>query len=101
MPDKLETFKRQFPETWIAYERFRDLCDGSGPLDSKTVELIKIGISTAMGHEGGLMAHISKAEKAGARREEIYQSLLVAAGLAGFPSALAAFSLARKTLEKG
>ncbi len=99
MPDTLEGFKREFPEAWSAYEQLRNVCDKSGPLDQKTVELIKIGISSVLGREGGLVAHISKAQKLGAPKEEIYQAILLASGLSGFPSTLAAFSVARKHLE--
>ena len=100
MPNTLEGFKDQFPEAWSAYERLRDVCDQKGPLDLKTGELIKIGISAALGREGGLTAHISKAVKLGARQDEIYHAILLAMGLIGFPSTLAAFSVARKSLKK-
>lgn len=99
MPDTLEGFKRQFPEAWSAYERLRDACDRKGPLDAKTAELVKVGISTALGREGGLVAHISRAKKQGAKNEEIYQAILLATALAGFPTALAAYAVARKHLE--
>ena len=99
MPDTLEGFKKQFPDAWSAYEKLRDVCDQQGPLDLKTVELIKIGISAVLGREGGLVAHISKAKKLGARKEEIYQAVLLSIGQAGFPSTLAAYSVAEKHLK--
>ena len=99
MPETLESFKAKFPQVWAAYEDLRNVCDKGGPLDKKTIELIKIGISTVMGREGGLVAHISKAKKAGAQKNEIYHSILLAMGLAGFPSTLAAFAVAKKHLE--
>ena len=99
MPELLDSFKREFPEAWQAYEKLKDACDQGGALDAKTVELIKIGISTAMKHEGGVVAHISQAKKAGATREEIYHAILVATGLAGFPAVLAAFASARGHLK--
>ncbi len=99
MPELLDNFKKEFPGAWQAYEKLKDACDQGGSLDAKTVELIKIGISTAMRHEGGVVAHISQAKKAGATREEIYHAILVAAGQAGFPAVLAAFASARDHLK--
>lgn len=98
MPQTLERFKAQFPEAWKAYEQLRNACDRGGPLDRKTVELIKIGISTALEHEGGLVAHIAQARKAGASDKEIQHAILVAMGIAGFPAVLAAEATAQKHL---
>lgn len=99
MPETLEQFKRKFPQVWAAYQDLKDICDKQGPLDKKTIELVKIGISTALGREGGLIAHISKAKKAGAPDSEIYHSILLTSALAGFPATLAAFTTAREYLE--
>lgn len=98
MPKTLDNFKAEFPEAWAAYAQLKNVCDQEGPLDKKTVELIKIGISVALEHEGGLVAHISQAKKAGAPDKEIYQAILLATGLAGFPATLAGFRTARKHL---
>ncbi len=99
MPETLEHFKRQYADVWTAYEELRDMCDKHGPLDTRTVELIKIAVSSAMGHEGGVIAHVSQAKKAGASPEEIYQALLSTMSLAGFPATLKSISAARKHLE--
>jgi 4-carboxymuconolactone decarboxylase len=96
MPETLEHFKAQYPKSWRAYEQLRNACDAEGPLDRKTVELIKIGISTALEHHGGLVAHISQARKAGATDNEINHAIIVAMGLAGFPTVLAASKTARE-----
>jgi len=99
MAKQLKAFKTKFPKVWTAYEQLRDTCDQSGPLDKKTVELIKVGISAAMEHEGGLVAHVSQAKKAKATDAEIYQAILLATGLAGVPAALAACGSAAEFLK--
>ncbi|MCK9530789.1 MAG: carboxymuconolactone decarboxylase family protein [Gammaproteobacteria bacterium] len=95
----LEDFKARFPDAWGAYEALRDTLDREGPLDKKTVELIKIGIAAAQEHEGSLIAHISQARKAGATPEEIYQAVLQSTGLAGFSVALHGIRSARAYME--
>lgn len=99
MPQTLNDFKARFPDAWSAYEQLRNVCDQNGPLDRKTGELIKIGISTALQHKGGVVAHISQAKKAGAQDDEIYHAILLATGLAGFPAVLAAVATAKRYLE--
>ena len=49
-----------------------------------------------MEHEGGLIAHISQARKAGASEEEIQHAIVLATGLAGLPPTLKAFGAAKK-----
>jgi len=99
MPELLNNFREQFPDTWKAYEQLIKVTDQDGPLDGKTVELIKVGISAALEHEGGLIAHISQSKKAGSDSAEIYHAILLAIGLAGIPAVLASFGIARNYLE--
>lgn len=96
----LDEFKQSFPEAWSAYQNLRDTCDQEGPLDKKTVELIKIGIAAAQEHEGSLVSHISQAKKAGATPEEIYHAVLQATGLAGFAVTLHGMRTARTYIEQ-
>ncbi len=95
----LEDFKNDFPEAWSAYENLRNVCDHEGPLDKKTVELIKIGIAAAMEHEGSLVAHVAQAQKVGARPQEIYHAILQATGLAGFSVTLNSIGMAKSYME--
>jgi 4-carboxymuconolactone decarboxylase len=96
MAQLLDDFQKQFPEIWAAYTQLKTACDQGGSLDRKTAELIRIGISVAMEHEGGLIAHISQARKAGASEEEIKHAIVLASGLAGLPATLKAFGVAKK-----
>jgi 4-carboxymuconolactone decarboxylase len=96
MAQLLDDFQNQFPGIWKAYTQLKTACDEGGPLDRKTAELIRIGISVAMEHEGGLIAHISQASKAGASEEEISHAIVLATGLAGLPATLKAFGAAKK-----
>ena len=48
-PKVLNEFVKLFPKTWTAYKDLRNACDTEGKLDTKTRELIKIGIETSIG----------------------------------------------------
>ena len=98
-PKTLQAFQRQFPEVWRHYQTLRDACDRSGPLPPKVRELIKIGIEVARKRHGGLVAHLTRATRAGASSAEIYHAILLAAPLVGMPDLLDAFVVARKHLH--
>ena len=97
-PPTLRAFEAKFPRILAEYRALRDACDRSGPLTPKVRELIKIGIEIAKKRHGGLAAHISRAQKAGATKTEIYQAVLLAAPLIGLPDVLDAFLVAKKRL---
>ncbi len=97
-PRLLQDFQQRFPHVWEAYVRLRESCDRQGPLTPRELELIKVGISAALRREGGLIAHIDRAREVGASPEQIYQAILAATGLVGFPNTLAAFGIARDRL---
>ena len=99
LPRTLQSFESKFPAIWARYGTLRDACDRSGPLPPKTRELIKIGIEVAKKRHGGLVAHISRARKAGASSAEIYQAILLAAPLVGIPDVLDAFLVAKRRLS--
>ncbi|MEE8228839.1 MAG: carboxymuconolactone decarboxylase family protein [candidate division NC10 bacterium] len=97
-PQLIRDFQKRFPQVWEAYVQLREACDREGPLSPRELELIKVGISAALRREGGLIAHIDRAREVGASPEQIYQAILVATGLTGFPNTLAAFGIARDRL---
>ncbi len=98
-PRLVQDFQKRFPQVWEAYVELREACDLQGPLSARERELIKVGISAALRREGGLIAHIDRARDEGASPEQIYQAILVATGLTGFPNTLAAFGIARNRLQ--
>jgi len=98
-PKTLQEFEQRFPDVLRRYTALRDACDRVGPLDAKTRELIKIGIEVAKRRRGGLIAHIDRANAAGASQQEIAQAMLLALPLVGLPDLLDAFVAAKKRLH--
>ena len=97
-PATLRSFESSFPEVFAHYHALRDACDRRGPLSPKTRELIKIGIEVAKKRHGGLVAHMTRAKRAGASKAEIFQAILLAIPLIGLSDVLDAFRVARKHL---
>lgn len=98
-PKTLQDFQRRFPQAWNRYTALRDACDGQGPLDAKTRELVKIGLEVARKRHGGLIAHVDRAKAAGATPDEIAHAILLALPLLGLPDVLDAFVAVKSRLR--
>ena len=100
---KLPSFYRKFaadqPRIAKAYEALSEACLSEGPLDRKTAELVKIGLTVGAGLEGGLHSHVRRAVEAGASAEEIRHAIRLALTTLGFPAMMRALALANDVLS--
>jgi AhpD family alkylhydroperoxidase len=67
------------PEIGGPFQDFYDACTGEGVLDKKTKELLMLSLASAFRCPHCTEAHIKAAFGAGASKEEITESLLIAA----------------------
>jgi len=95
-----ERFTKEFPKAHAAYERLGEACHTSGPLDAKTRELIKLGMSIAARSEGAVHSHVRKALHAGASPQEIRHAVLLAIPTLGLPTTIAAFTWVGDVLNR-
>ena len=98
LPAHFQDFVRTYPEVWEAHQKLSEACAQSGPLDRKTRELIKVGISGAANQITALQRHAVMAVQAGATEEEVYQTILLLITTVGFPRAAAALQWAQNAL---
>jgi alkylhydroperoxidase/carboxymuconolactone decarboxylase family protein YurZ len=98
LPEHFHNFVRDYPAVWDAHQKLSEACAESGPLDRKTRELIKVGISGAANQITALQRHAVMAVQAGATEEEVYQAILLLITTIGFPRASAALQWAQKAL---
>lgn len=92
LPSAYAAFKETYPEIWQAYDALGAVIHGSGPLDPKTRELIKLAMAIGIGSEGAVHSHTRKLIEAGASAEEIRQVVLLSVTTVGFPSMMAALT---------
>ena len=59
LPKTFQTFKKKHGAIWDAHEQLSLACAEAGPLDRKTRELIKIGISVGAGLETATKRHLN------------------------------------------
>lgn len=99
-PKTYESFVERFPKLKGAWEQIAEAGKG-GPLDQKTIRLIKLGIAIGAQKEGAIHSSVRKALSMNISREEIEQVIVLAAGTIGFPSTVAVYSWTQDVVDKG
>lgn len=99
-PVTYKNFVGKFPALGDAHESIAKAVSEAGPLDPKTCELVKIGLSIGAKLETALRSHVRQATEHGATREEIEQAILLAMNTCGFPTTVAAWRWAQQQFEK-
>lgn len=99
-PKTFRDFAAKFPELAEAHQTVGATVDRLGPLDAKTLALVKIGISLGAGLESALRSHVRRATAAGASEAEIEQAILLGMNTCGFPRTVAAWSWARTQFDR-
>ncbi len=99
LPRTFRDFVKTYPGIWQAHEQLAQACADAGPLDRKTRELVKIGISVGAGLETATKRHAVMARENGATEEEIFHVVLMAMTTCGHPKAAAGWQWAKDGLE--
>jgi len=99
LPGTYRSFLDRYPETARAYQALGQSLSQEGPLDAKTRELVKLGISVGSGSEGAVHSHTRRALEAGATDEEIRHAVLLALTSIGFPNMMAALTWVEDVLN--
>jgi alkylhydroperoxidase/carboxymuconolactone decarboxylase family protein YurZ len=101
LPGTYKEFVTRFPELGAAHEAIAKAVETYGPLDRKTCELVKIGISIGAGLETATRSHVRRALQHGATEAEIEQAVLLAYNTVGFPRMVMAWQWARQQMARG
>jgi 4-carboxymuconolactone decarboxylase len=101
LPATFKAFMARFPEVGEAHAAVGRVLERSGPLDSKTRELIRIGIAAAAGLETATRSHVRRALEQGATEPEVEQAILLLVNTCGFSRAVMAWQWARQQIESG
>lgn len=92
IPPTFEKFRRESPAVTAAYETLGKACAEAGPLDSRTRELVKLGMAIGGRLEGAVHSHVRRAIEAGATPEQIHHVVALAVPTLGFPTTASAFT---------
>ncbi len=95
----MKMLSRNNPETMRDFTKFMDSVLKEGYLDTKTKELIALGMAITARCKYCIGLHVEKALKAGASKEEILEAATVAILMGGGP-ALTYIAEVKKALEE-
>ena len=101
IPATFKAFIQKFPALGQAHETVAQTAEAAGPLDRKTCELIKIGISLGAGLDSALRSHVRRALQHGATETEIEQAVLLGMNTCGLPRTVAAWQWAHQQIQRG
>jgi 4-carboxymuconolactone decarboxylase len=90
IPSAYQQMKQSNPKMLEAYEALGAACAASGPLDARTISLVKLGMSLAAGLEGAAHSHARKALEAGCTEAELLHVANLSAPTIGWPSMMRA-----------
>jgi alkylhydroperoxidase/carboxymuconolactone decarboxylase family protein YurZ len=99
VPRTYAEFTERFPALAASHVAAGKAGD-AGPLDRKTVELIKLGICVGAGLESATKSHARRALQHGATPEEVEHAATLAVNPVGFPRAVMAWQWVREQLER-
>ena len=99
-PEPFRAFTERFGDLGRLWEEVARAVDRTGPLDTRTRELVKLGIALGNFHETAARSHIRRAVAAGASREEVEQAVLLSATTCGLPRAVAGWQWVREALDE-
>jgi len=98
-PEIYQQFVERYPKLEKAWEQLSE-AGREGPLDAKTVRLIKLGIAIGAMREGAVRANVRKAIALGISNEEIEQVIALAAATLGMSATVAVFTWVQNELSK-
>ena len=101
LPSGAAKIAKKYPEVWAAYEQLGAACAESGPLDARTLRLVKLAIAIGAESEGAVHSHVRRALDAGLKPDELLHVSLLAIPSLGLAKAVAAMTWIEDILERG
>jgi alkylhydroperoxidase/carboxymuconolactone decarboxylase family protein YurZ len=96
MPRKLPSgaarIASRYPKIWAAYEQLGAASAEAGPLDPRTIRLVKLAMAVASQSEGAVHSHTRRALDDGLSRDELLHVPLLAIPSIGLAKAVAAMT---------
>lgn len=99
-PKSYEDFVARFPALGQAWDLLRQGAREAGPLDERTLALIRIATAAGARREGALRSAVRKALASGVLPAEVEQVIATGASTVGLPATVAAWTWARDELDK-
>jgi alkylhydroperoxidase/carboxymuconolactone decarboxylase family protein YurZ len=90
LPSGAAKIAKTHPEVWAAYQQLGSACAGAGPLDSRTLRLVKLAIAVGAESEGAVHSHCRRALDENISKDELRHVALLAIPSLGLAKAVKA-----------
>jgi alkylhydroperoxidase/carboxymuconolactone decarboxylase family protein YurZ len=98
--NSLETFQKEAPEVAQAFNGLIEALKNTTGLDSKTKQLIYIGIKSSMNDSTAVFFHVKMAKQLGATRDEIRDTILITLSVSGLSGVASCLGIALEAYDK-
>ncbi|MEE8284135.1 MAG: carboxymuconolactone decarboxylase family protein [Alphaproteobacteria bacterium] len=92
LPSGAARLAEKHPPIWAAYQRLGAACAEGGPLDARTLRLVKLAVAIGQESEGAVHSHTRRALGEGLTADEISHVALLAIPSMGLAKAVAAMT---------
>jgi alkylhydroperoxidase/carboxymuconolactone decarboxylase family protein YurZ len=99
LPSGAAKIAKNYPDIWAAYEQLGAACAEAGPLDARTIRLVKLALAVAAESEGAVHSHSRRALDEGVPGNELLQVALLAIPTIGLAKAVAAMTWIEDILQ--
>ena len=100
LPKMYKSIKKRYGDLVDAVENLGKTARDLGPVDEKTSQLVQLAAAAAIRSEGSVHSHVRRAIEAGAKKDEVYHTLILLTSTIGFPAVSAAISWADDVIKK-
>ena len=100
LPKMYTSIKKRYGGLLDAVENLGKTARDLGPVDEKTSQLVQLAAAAAIRSEGSVHSHVRRAIEAGAKKDEVYHTLILLTSTIGFPAVSAAISWADDVFKK-
>ena len=92
LPAGAAKIAKRYPQIWAAYQQLGAACAETGPLDARTLRLVKLAIAIGAESEGAVHSHVRRGLDEGLSAEELLHVSLLAIPSVGLAKAVAAMT---------
>lgn len=96
----MDAFYKEAPEVSKAFDALVEALKKTKGLDTRTKQLVYIGIKAALGDTTAVFFHVPMAKKAGATREEIRDTILITLTVCGLKGVTTSLPMALEVYDK-
>lgn len=100
LPKMYTSIKKRYKDLADAVENLGKTARDLGPVDEKTSQLVQLAAAAAIRSEGSVHSHVRRAIEAGAKKDEVYHTLILLTSTIGFPAVSAAMCWADDVIKK-